>query len=98
SHQSLCFRRSDPFLPLRASLFCMNFDRPFLLTLPRILAVSAIVAILAASPLPAQPAPTPSPKDARIGALIQSIGQAKHISQATLSPDGKTVAWSLEAR
>ena len=76
----------------------MNFDRPFLLTLPRILAVSAIVAILAASPLPAQPAPTPSPKDARIGALIQSIGQAKHISQAALSPDGKTVAWSLEAR
>jgi dipeptidyl aminopeptidase/acylaminoacyl peptidase len=76
----------------------MNFDRPFLPSLPRILAISTILLPLAASHLPAQPASALPAKDARIGALIQGIGEARHIGQAAISPDGKTVAWSLETR
>ena len=65
------------------------------------LRLSTVVLILSFSAphsLPAQTTNTAPHQDARIGALIQSIGQAKHISQAALSPDGKTVAWSLETR
>ncbi|MBN9614960.1 MAG: PD40 domain-containing protein, partial [Acidobacteriales bacterium] len=65
------------------------------------LRLSTVVLILSFSALhslPAQTTNTAPHQDARIGAVIQSIGQAKHISQAALSPDGKTVAWSLETR
>ncbi len=76
----------------------MNFRRAFTLSLSRILAASALILPLASAfPSAAQTAATP-PKDARIGALVQSIGQTRPFRQAAISPDGKTVAWSLETR
>ncbi|MDW5266330.1 MULTISPECIES: S9 family peptidase [Acidobacteriaceae] len=47
-------------------------------------------------PLPAQTTSTTPHQDARIGALIQMLGQTKEPTEAAISPDGKTVAWSVE--
>src|SRR5260370_37145503 len=42
---------------------------------------------------------TSSPgKDARIGALIETLGKTKTPSSAAISPDGTTVAWAVRAR
>ena len=38
------------------------------------------------------------PKDLRIGALIETLGQTKTPSFAEISPDGTTVAWALRSR
>src|SRR5258705_2732553 len=41
---------------------------------------------------------TSSPgKDARIGALIETLGKTKTPSSAAISPDGTTVAWAVRA-
>jgi dipeptidyl aminopeptidase/acylaminoacyl peptidase len=37
-------------------------------------------------------------KDARIGALIDTLGKTKTPSSAAISPDGTTVAWAVRAR
>ncbi len=76
----------------------MNFRRPFTLSLPRILAASALVLPLAFAFASAAQTAAASPKDSRISALLQSIGQTRLFHQAAISPDGKTVAWSLETR
>src|SRR5882757_10722502 len=39
-----------------------------------------------------------SGKDARIGALIETLGKTKTPSSATISPDGTTVAWAVRGR
>src|SRR5271167_2810812 len=37
-------------------------------------------------------------KDARIGALIETLGKTRTPSSAAISPDGTTVAWALRTR
>src|SRR5665213_2851738 len=59
-------------------------------------ASSLILTLAAACPLPAQPTTTAPHKDERIGALVQMRGQTKEPTEAATSPDGKTVAWSVE--
>ena len=47
----------------------------------------------------AQAQTTSSPgKDARIGALIETLGKTKTPSSAAISPDGTTVAWAVRSR
>jgi dipeptidyl aminopeptidase/acylaminoacyl peptidase len=41
---------------------------------------------------------TATPKDPRIGALIETLGQTKTPSSAAISPDGTTVAWAVRTR
>jgi dipeptidyl aminopeptidase/acylaminoacyl peptidase len=53
-------------------------------------------ALALSNPLSAQATSGAQPKDARIGTLIKMLGQTKEPSEAALSPDGKTVAWSLD--
>src|SRR5271163_2850488 len=38
---------------------------------------------------------TSSPKDPRIGSLIETLGQTKSLTSVAISPDGATVAWSV---
>src|SRR5271169_1306090 len=42
--------------------------------------------------------PAAAPKDARIGALIETLGKTKTPSSAAISPDGTTVAWAVRTR
>src|SRR5260370_40873548 len=37
-------------------------------------------------------------KDARIGALIETLGKTRTPSSASISPDGTTVAWAVRTR
>jgi Dipeptidyl aminopeptidases/acylaminoacyl-peptidases len=62
----------------------------------RLLACLLSFAFAPICPLPAQTPNTAPKKDARIGALIQMLGQTKEPTEAAISPDGKTVAWSVE--
>jgi len=39
-----------------------------------------------------------TPKDARIGSLIETLGKTKTPSSAAISPDGATVAWAVRTR
>jgi dipeptidyl aminopeptidase/acylaminoacyl peptidase len=39
-----------------------------------------------------------TPKDGRIGALIETLGKTRTPSSAAISPDGTTVAWAIRAR
>src|SRR5271168_5642491 len=39
-----------------------------------------------------------TPKDARIGALIETLGRTRTPSSAAISPDGTTVAWAVRTR
>jgi dipeptidyl aminopeptidase/acylaminoacyl peptidase len=41
---------------------------------------------------------TGTPKDARIGELIETLGKTKTPSSAAISPDGTTVAWAVRTR
>jgi len=41
---------------------------------------------------------TGTPKDPRIGALIETLGKTKTPSSAAISPDGTTVAWAVRTR
>jgi dipeptidyl aminopeptidase/acylaminoacyl peptidase len=41
---------------------------------------------------------TATPKDPRIGALIETLGKTKTPSSAAISPDGTTVAWAVRTR
>ena len=45
----------------------------------------------------AEPAASPS-KSPRISALIETLGKARTPSEAAISPDGQTVAWSIRSR
>lgn len=59
-------------------------------------ASSLVLALSAICPLSAQTTSTTPHKDERIGALIQMLGQTKEPTEAAISPDGKTVAWSVQ--
>src|SRR3981081_2345258 len=61
---------------------------------------SAITALSVLGTAPEGQAQTTSPsgKDARIGALIETLGQTKTPSSAAISPDGTTVAWAVRAQ
>jgi dipeptidyl aminopeptidase/acylaminoacyl peptidase len=48
--------------------------------------------------LPAVAQTTSSAPDSRIGSLIQMLGKTRTPSEAAISPDGQTVAWSLRSR
>ena len=39
-----------------------------------------------------------APKDARIGALLETLGKTRTPSSAAISPDGTTVAWAVRTR
>ena len=41
---------------------------------------------------------TSTPKDGRIGALIETLGKTRTPSSAAISPDGTTVAWAVRTR
>jgi len=66
------------------------FFAAFLTFLPAVFAVAP-----AAAQTHPSPATNPAPKDPRIGALIDMLGKTRTPSQAAISPDGATVAWSL---
>jgi dipeptidyl aminopeptidase/acylaminoacyl peptidase len=76
----------------------MNFARILMRFAGPMLAVPALIFSTGAThSLYAQDAaPSSSKKDARIGALIQRIGRTHTPSEAAISPDGKTVAWSVD--
>ena len=61
---------------------------------------SIITALLILGITPEGHAQTSSPpgKDARIGALIETLGKTKTPSSAAISPDGATVAWAVRGR
>jgi dipeptidyl aminopeptidase/acylaminoacyl peptidase len=61
----------------------------------RRVAVSALLGILAlASPVFSQNTAAPA-RDPRIGAIIQSLEQARAIHETDLSPDGSLIAWNV---
>jgi len=60
-------------------------------------AITALLVLGTTSEAQAQTASS-SGKDARIGALIETLGKTKTPSSATISPDGTTVAWAVRAR
>jgi dipeptidyl aminopeptidase/acylaminoacyl peptidase len=60
-------------------------------------AVSALLVLGTTSEAQAQTTSS-SAKDARIGALIETLGKTKTPSSAAISPDGTTVAWAVRAR
>jgi dipeptidyl aminopeptidase/acylaminoacyl peptidase len=60
---------------------------------------SATALLALGSTLEVQAQTTSSPgKDARIGALIETLGKTKIPSSAVISPDGTTVAWAVRTR
>jgi dipeptidyl aminopeptidase/acylaminoacyl peptidase len=61
---------------------------------------SAITAVLALGTALGGHAQTTSSttKDARIGALIETLGKTKTPTSAAISPDGTTVAWAVRSR
>src|SRR6185437_12725215 len=68
----------------------MNFAPTSPRSLASVLTVfGMILAAGVISPLPAQ-------EVSGVGALIQQIGQIQLLHEAAISPDGKTVAWSVE--
>jgi dipeptidyl aminopeptidase/acylaminoacyl peptidase len=62
--------------------------------------LTAATAVLAlGSALAGQAETIPStPKDARIGQLIEALGKIRTPSSAAISPDGTTVAWAVRTR
>src|SRR5258708_9137103 len=60
-------------------------------------ATTALVAL--GTTLDVQGQTTSSPgKDARIGALIETLGKTKTPNSAAISPDGTTVAWAVRSQ
>ena len=75
----------------------MTFARPFARTLTSVFALSAtIFTVASAAPMQVRPTASAPVRDARIGALIEGIGKTRQPRQAAISPDGATVAWSVE--
>src|SRR5258708_1194580 len=60
-------------------------------------AITALLVLGTTSAAQAQTTSSPG-KDARIGALIETLGKTKTPSFAAISPDGTTVAWAVRAR
>src|SRR6201996_1978274 len=61
--------------------------------------LSIITALSVQGTSPEGQAQTSSPaKDARIGALIETLGKTKTPSSAAISPNGATVAWAVRSR
>jgi Tol biopolymer transport system component len=60
-------------------------------------AITALLVVGTTSEGQAQTTWSPG-KDARIGALIETLGKTKTPSSAAISPDGTTVAWAVRAR
>jgi dipeptidyl aminopeptidase/acylaminoacyl peptidase len=76
----------------------MTFARIRPLSFAALLTFLPAVFAVAPSTAQAQTSATkPTPKDPRIGALIDMLGKTHTPSQAAISPDGTTVAWSLRA-
>jgi dipeptidyl aminopeptidase/acylaminoacyl peptidase len=75
----------------------MSFARPLACALPTIFTLPAVIlAAIFSSPVQAQQATVAPHHDARIGALIEHIGKTRTPRQAAISPDGSTVAWSVD--
>jgi dipeptidyl aminopeptidase/acylaminoacyl peptidase len=60
-------------------------------------AITALLVLGTTSEGQAQTTSSPG-NDARIGALIETLGKTKTPSSAAISPDGTTVAWAVRAR
>src|SRR3981189_2762924 len=60
-------------------------------------AITALLILGTTSEAQAQTTSSPA-KDARIGALIETLGKTKTPSSAAISPDGTTVAWAVRLR
>ncbi len=60
------------------------------------LLTAATVAMAIATPLTGQAQAAPDQKDPRIGALIAMLDRTRTPLEATISPDGTIVAWSLK--
>src|SRR5258708_20150518 len=60
-------------------------------------AITALLVLGTTSAAQAQTTSSPG-KDARIGALIETLGKTKTPSSAAISPDGTTVAWAVRSR
>lgn len=58
----------------------------------------AIIAVLGVTGTYAQTAAPAAANDARIGSLIESLGQTQQPTATAISPDGMTVAWALRTR
>src|SRR3982751_625880 len=59
--------------------------------------LSASLALIFATNLAAQTKSTAPQNDARIGALLDQLGRIRTPMEAAISPDGKTVAWSVHS-
>jgi len=59
--------------------------------------LSASLALLPATGLPAQTKSASPQNDPRIGALLEQLGMTRTPMEAAISPDGKTVAWSAHS-
>ncbi len=64
---------------------------------PLFSAITALLILGTTSEAQAQTISSPG-KDARIGALIETLGKTKTPSSAAISPDGTTVAWAVRSR
>lgn len=74
-------------LPQSASLNAMTFARIFCTT-------AALLSALAPASLTWSQSPQP-PQDPRIGTLLDTLRRTETPTMASISPDGKTVAWSV---
>src|SRR3981189_2930280 len=63
---------------------------------PLFSAITALLVLGTTSAAQAQTISSPG-KDARIGALIETLGKTKTPSSAAISPDGTTVAWAVRS-
>src|SRR5258705_10656412 len=64
---------------------------------PLFSAITALLILGITSEAQAQTTSSPG-KDARIGALIETLGKTKTPSSAPITPDATTVAWAVRAR
>jgi dipeptidyl aminopeptidase/acylaminoacyl peptidase len=63
----------------------------------RCILLSTSLALLPATNLAAQTKSPASQNDARIGTLLEQLGMTRTPMDAVISPDGKTVAWSVHS-
>ncbi len=71
----------------------MKLRRPFVLLLGLLLALP----FLAGAAVPAK-ATTPTPAQQRISSILKTLGNTQRFGSVAVSPDGKTLAWSLNGK
>ena len=76
----------------------MTFDGVRARFLSFVLFASTSVLTLGTAAQAQAPSTASAPKDARIGALIETLGKTRTPSSAAISPDGTTVAWAVRTR